>query len=87
VLIADCPASFRLLTDLGRLESMDLACATELGRIMDLCAEKGAGKVVCVVPDPRRDIGLSIIALFHYRHRVRVATCKSVGEAADLLSL
>ncbi len=86
-LLADLPAGFRLLTDLGRLESMDLACATELGRTMELCDQKGVGLVVRVVPDPKKDIGLSILTLFHYHHRVQAVTCQSMEEAARLLSL
>ena len=49
-LLADLPVGFRLLTDLERLESMDIACATEIGLLMDLCNEKGVELVVRLVP-------------------------------------
>jgi hypothetical protein len=86
-LLAELPAGFHLLTDFGRLESMDLACETELGRIMELCDRKGVGMLVRVVPEPRKDIGLNILTLFHYKHRVHAVTCESMEEAARLLSL
>jgi len=36
-LLADLPPGFHLLVDLARLESMDPACATQIGKEMDLC--------------------------------------------------
>jgi len=86
VLVADLPAGFRVLTDLGRLESMDIACEAEIGRTMELCDRKGASTVVRVVPEPQRDIGFNILTVFHYKRRVPAATCKSMEEAARLLS-
>jgi PAS domain-containing protein len=86
-LLADLPAGFRLLTDLGRLESMDAACTKEIGKMMELCDQKGVELVVRVIPDPRKDVGMNILSLFHYRRRVRVVTCKTMEEAAKLLSL
>lgn len=87
VLLADLPAGFRVLTDLSRLESMDLACEAEIGRTMELCDQKGVSTVVRVVPEPQRDIGFNILTAFHYKHRVPAATCESMEEAARLLSL
>jgi hypothetical protein len=43
--------------------------------------------VVRVIPDPTKDIGLNILSVFHYRHRVRVVTCQTMEEAARLLAL
>jgi hypothetical protein len=40
-----------------------------------------------VIPDPSKDIGLDILALFHYRKRPRMVTCKNMVEAAEKLSL
>jgi hypothetical protein len=87
VLLADLPPGFRLLTDLGRLDSMDIGCAKEIGRIMELCERSGAATVVRLVPDPHKDIGLNILYLFHYEHRPRVVTCQNMAEAAAPLSL
>ena len=86
-LLAELPAGFRLLADLERLESMDPGCATEIGKFMELCDRKGVGLVVRVIPDPKKDIGLNILSLFHHAHRPRTATCRTMTEAARLLSL
>ena len=88
LLLAELAPGFRLLTDLDRLESVDADCAPEIGRLMELCDEKGVSIVVRVIPDPTKDIGLNIIARFHYRkHRPRIVTCETMAEAAELLSL
>ncbi len=86
-LLADLPADFRVLADLGQLNSMDVACATEIGRFMEACNQKGVELVVRVIPDPQKDIGLNILALFHYRKRLRMVTCKNMEEAATQLAL
>ena len=86
-LLADLPAGFRLLTDLERLESMDAACAKEVGRLMELCAQKGVGIVVRVIPDPQKDIDFNILAIFHYAHRQQAVTCANMEEAGKVLSL
>jgi hypothetical protein len=86
-LLAELTKGFRLLTDLGRLDSMEMACTTEIAKIMELCDQKGVGLVVRVIPDPTKDIGLNILTLFHYRKRPRLATCKTMVEAARLLAL
>src|SRR6266850_1548636 len=80
-LIADLKPGFRLLTDLGRLDSMSLDCADEIGKSMELCDQKGVGLIVRVIPDPMKDIGLNILSLFHYPHRPRTVTCESMVEA------
>ena len=84
---ADLAPGFRLLADFGRLDSMDLACRTELGRLMELADQSGVGLLVRVIPDPSKDIGLDILALFHYRKRPRMVTRKNMVEAAEKLSL
>jgi hypothetical protein len=80
-------SGFRLVTDLSRLHSMDVHCATEIGRVMELCDQRGVEVVVRVVPDPAKDIGLDILSIFHYPNRPTIVTCKSMVEAAKLLSL
>jgi len=86
-LLADLKSGFRLLTDLGRLGSMGVDCAPEIGKIMELCDQKGVALVVRVIPDPTKDVGLGILSGFHYHHRPRSVTCESMVEAAELLSL
>jgi hypothetical protein len=84
-LLADVRPGFRLLTDLSSLESMDLACVPYIKRMMDLCNKKGVEMVVRVIPEPQKDIGLSILSLFHYRRRVRIVTCRTMEEALKAL--
>ena len=76
---------FRLLTDLSGLEAMDVACAPYVERLMDVCNQLGVDTVVRVIPDPHKDIGLSIMSLFHYRRRVRIVTCETLAEAEKVL--
>jgi hypothetical protein len=77
---------FRLLADFSWLESMGLDCTPELGRMMDLIGQAGVGLVVRVIPDKGKDIGMNILTVFHYRHRPRVVTCKSLAEAGKALA-
>lgn len=77
---------FRVLVDLTQLESMDVTCAPHIEKAMDLCNEKGASTVVRIIPDPRRDIGMTIMSLFHYRGDVRIITCQTLAEANQILS-
>jgi hypothetical protein len=78
-------SGFRVLVDLTELELMDLKCAPFIEKAMDLCNEHGASTVVRVVPDPHRDIGMSIMSIFHYRGDVRIVTCRNLAEATDIL--
>ena len=86
-LLAELPAGFRLLTDLSRLDSMEVACAAEIGRVMEACEQKGVGLVVRVIPDPAKDIGMSLLSIFHYHHHPRTVTCATLAEAGDRLGL
>ena len=83
--LAQLKSGFRLLADLTELESMDVACAPFIEKAMELCNQKGASTVVRVIPDPRRDIGLQIMSIFHYGGDVQIITCESVAEADELL--
>ena len=86
-LMAELPPGFRVLVNLSELESIDLECMTEIGRIMELVDRSGVGLIVRVIPDPAKDIGLNIFSIFHYPHRPQIATCKSMVEASELLGL
>ena len=57
-----------------------------MGQVMDLFNAKGVAMVVRVIPDPKRDIGLNILSLFHYSRKVRIVTVKSLDEATKLLT-
>ena len=85
VLLAGLQPGFRLLTDLSGLETMDFACVPYIKQIMDLLNQQGVELVVRVIPDPRKDIGLNIMSLFHYRRGVRIVTCENLEEAMQIL--
>jgi len=86
-LLIELKPGFRLLTDLTELTSMDLACLPSIKRMMDLSNKQGVHTVVRVIPDPKKDIGLNILSLFHYEKRVRIVTCKTLEEARSALGL
>jgi len=86
-LLAELPKGFRMLADLGRLESMDVACAGILGKTMELMDQHGVELVVRVIPDPSKDIGLNIIGMFHYSKKIRIVNCQTMVEAAKVLGL
>jgi hypothetical protein len=83
--LAKLEPGFRVLVDLTALESMDLKCAPFVEKAMDLCNEKGASTVVRVIPDPHRDIGMTIMSVFHYRGDVKILTCETLAQAENLL--
>ena len=72
---------FVLVTDLTGLESMHLDCVPHVTRIMDLCLGAGMAKVIRIIPDPAKDIGLNLLSLVHYRGRVPTVTFGSREEA------
>jgi len=84
--LSDLSPGFRLVADLSRLESMDLACAEHLKRSMDLCNKAGVSKVIRIIPDPQKDIGLNIMSKFHYRREIPIVTCESEAEAMKVLA-
>ena len=85
-LLPRLPPGFRLLTDLSGLESMEMACVPDIRGMMDACNKQGVDMIVRVVPDPRKDIGLNILSLFHYRRRVQIVTCATLEEALKVLA-
>jgi len=86
-LLSELAPGFRLLTDLGRLDSLEEGCAAEIGKLMELCDQNGVELVVRVIPNQTKDIGLGILSIFHYHHHPREVTCTDLIEAAELLSL
>lgn len=87
-LLAELNPGFKLITDLERLDSIDVDCAAEIGKTMEMCDEKRVGVVVRIIPDESKDIGMNILAHFHYRHHLpRTITCQTLVEAARALEL
>jgi hypothetical protein len=87
ILLADLPPDFRLLADFSQLESMDPGCSVEIGQTMDLIYEHGVGLIVRAIPDASKDIGLNILAVFHYPQQPRTITRENLTEALQQLSL
>lgn len=77
---------FALLTDLSALDLMDLDCAPEIEWSMEALNQAGIARVVRIIPDPRKDIGMNIMSRFHYRPRVRIVTCDTMEEALQALA-
>lgn len=86
-LLAGLPPDFRLLVDLSALDAMGLDCLPELGRNMEEIDRHGVGLVVRVIPEPGKDIGLNILAIFHYPRHPRTVTCANLAEALRQLAL
>ena len=84
-LLAYLGHDFRLLSDLEQVESMDKDCVPEVERVMDLLKSSGIELVVRIIPNPHKDIGLSILSVFHYGRSVRSITCKNFPEALRAL--
>ena len=85
--LRELPRGFRLLTDFSGLEQMDAACAPAIKCVMDMCNDHGVELIVRVIPDPHKDIGFTIMSLFHYRHDLRIVTCDTTAEAEKLLAV
>ncbi len=83
--LARLEPGFRLLTDLGGLESMDVACAPLIDQAMDLIDCRGVSTVVRIVPDPKKDIGFGVMSMFHYRPDVAIVTVETMEEAMRVL--
>lgn len=86
-LLTEFEPGFRLLADFSRLESMELTCVPEIGRMMELLERYQVGLIVRVLPDEDKDIGFNIISAFHYKKRPQAATFKTMKEAARMLTL
>ena len=86
MLLDQLTPGFRLLSDLSKLETMDPACLAYIKTNMDLLNKRGVSKVVRVIPDPHKDIGLNILSLFHYRRGIRIVTCETREEALAVLA-
>lgn len=84
-LLADLRPGFKILVDWSSLDSMDLDCAPEIGLGMEALGRAGVSKVVRIVPDPRKDIGINIISLFHSPRGVSFVTCDTMEEALQAL--
>jgi len=78
---------FKILTDLSDLDNMEANCRPYIEKTMDLCNQHGVDTIVRVIPDKSKDIGFSIMSLFHYSKEVKIYTCNSFEEATQYLVL
>ena len=86
LLVAGLAPGFTLLNDMSELVTMDVDCAPHMERSMELCKKAGVVRVVRIIPDPHKDIGLSILSIFHYPRRIKIITCETREEALKLLT-
>jgi len=84
--LADMKPGFRLLTDLSNLESMEAACTDSIVQIMDLCSTRGVGAVFTVIPDPTKDLGYTVMSLFHFSRDIRTMTFENLADAMRSLA-
>jgi hypothetical protein len=76
---------FCVIADLSALDHMDLACAEEIRAMMEKLKHFGVSRVIRVIPDHRKDIGLALMSYFHYGHDVSFQTVESLSAALKLL--
>jgi len=77
---------FTLLVDLSPLTSMPAECMSEVGLNMETVDRLGVGQIVRVIPEVSKDIGMNIMTIFHYPHRPRVVTCRTLLEALEVIA-
>ena len=64
----------------GLVEDTQLVVSVAYGN------KQGVAKIVRVIPDPKKDIGLNILSVFHYPRRIQIITCETRKEALKLLA-
>jgi hypothetical protein len=84
--LVDIAPNFRALTDLRWLESMQTEASPYVAEIMDALARKKVSSVVRVIPDPRKDIGFTILSQFHYGPEIRTVTFETLADAVQSLA-
>ena len=60
-LLAELSPGFRVLADCSQLESMGQDCVPEISAGMELIDAHAPARLVRVIPDPSKDIGLNIL--------------------------
>ena len=87
VVMADLAPGFRVLANFVEMDSMDTDTAPEIGKLMEDAEKRGVEMIVRVIPDPSKDIGLNILAGFHYKRPVETVTCETMEEGVKALGL
>ena len=78
---------FKLLTDLSRVEKIDLDIRDTIKKTMDFLDSRGVTEIFRVIADPEQDIGFNIMSLFHYSKRVKFFTLESRQEAEESINV
>ena len=81
-LMPKCRRGFTVLADLSPANSVTKDSIPFIKKIMDLLNEHGISEIIRVIPDPEKDIGFSILSVFHYGKGVKVVTCQTLEEVA-----
>ena len=85
-LVKDFEPGFSMLADFRLLSAMDSSAAPHIAEIMDAVAKKQIARVVRVIPDPRKDIGLNILSRFHYGPEIEIVTVETLADAFEILA-
>jgi NADPH-dependent ferric siderophore reductase len=85
-LVKDFEPGFSMLADFRLLAAMDSSAAPYIAEIMDTVAKKQIARVVRVIPDPRKDIGLNILSRFHYGPEIEIVTVETLADAFEILA-
>lgn len=78
-------SGFIVFTDLSALEFMENTATDQIGTYMGIFNEKGVSRIVRLVPDPSKDVGFKLLAIFHYDEAIPTVTCETEDDAAKAL--
>lgn len=75
-----------VFVDLSLLERMDFEAKKFISKEMELLNAKGVSEVIRIIPDKSKDIGFSIMSLFHYSPKTKIHTYRSLQEAKEFFT-
>ncbi len=75
-----------VFVNLSLLERMDFEAKKFISKEMELLNAKGVSEVIRIIPDKSKDIGFSIMSLFHYSPKTKIHTYKSLQEAKEIFA-
>lgn len=78
---------FDILADLRDLKVVDKDAVRVIAELMELLDERGARKIVRILPNDTENFGFGIMSIFHYGNDVRFVTCFNLEAALASLSL
>lgn len=78
-------SGYSLLTDFTDMKEMTIDSAPMIDRTMEMMKSTGVGLVVRVIPDPSKDLGVSILSLFHLPRSLKIVTTETRDEAEAIL--